>query len=99
MVGVMQKKKGGYIDRARRVFRDNQGVLATGSDRTCLRDALWMALMEAGCEVELEDVSSIMPEDKDADTPFAAAQNYAAKFGFELLRCLILLADSMLVET
>ena len=79
-----QKKDAGYVDRARRVFRDNQGPLATGTARTCLRDALWMALVEAGCEIDLEDVSSIMPEDKDANTRFVAAQDYAEKLGFEL---------------
>ena len=79
------KKKAGYVDRGRRVFRDNQGVLATGTKRTCLADALWMALEEAGCAVDLEDVrSSIMPEDPDANTPFAAAQDYAATHGFTL---------------
>ena len=41
--------------------------------------------MDAGCEVDLEHVSSIMPEDPDADTPFAAAQDFVAKFGFELV--------------
>ena len=46
--------------------------------------ALWMALVEAGCEVDLENVRSIMPEDPDADTTFASAQDYAAKLGFEL---------------
>jgi hypothetical protein len=80
-----QKKNGGYVDRARRVFRENQGALATGTKRTCLADALWMGLEEAGFEVDLEDVrSSIMPEDPDANTPFAAAQDYAAELGFTL---------------
>ena len=79
------KKKAGYVDRGRRVFRDNQGSLATGTKRTCLADALWMALQEVGCEVELEDVRvSIMPENPDADTTFSAAQHYAATHGFEL---------------
>ena len=80
-----ERKKAGYVDRGRGVFRDNQGVLATGTKRTCLADALWMALEEAGCAVDLEDVrSSIMPEDPDADTTFAATQDYAAELGFEL---------------
>ena len=80
-----ERKRGGYVDRGRRVFRDNQGALATGAKRTCMPDALWMALEEAGCAVDLEDVrSSIMPEDPDADTTFAATQDYAAELGFEL---------------
>ena len=80
-----EKKNAGYVDRGRRVFRDNQGALATGTKRTCLADALWMALEEAGCEVDLEDVRvSIIPENPDANTPFAAAQHYAATNGFTL---------------
>jgi hypothetical protein len=81
-----EKKKGGYVDRGRKVFRDNQGALATGTMRTCLPDALWMALEEAGCAVDLEHVrSSIMPpEEPDADTPFAAAQDYATELDFDL---------------
>ena len=39
-----------------------------------MADALWMGLEELGCAVELEDVrSSIMPEDENQDTSFAAA--------------------------
>ena len=79
-----ERKRAGYVDRGRRTFRDNQGALATGTKRSCLADALWMALVEAGCEVDLENVRSIMPQDPDADTTFASAQLYVAKFGFEL---------------
>ena len=80
-----ERKRGGYVDRGgRRVFRDNQGALATGTMRTCLPDALWMALEEAGCAVDLEHVRSIMPEEPDADTTFDAAGVYAAELGFEL---------------
>jgi hypothetical protein len=76
----------GYIDRGRRTFRDNQGALVTGTKRSCMPDALWMGLKEAGYEVELEDVrSSIMPEDPDADSTFGAAIRYAAELGFELV--------------
>ena len=79
-----ESKKGGFINRGRRTFRDNQGALVTGTKRSCLPDGLWMALVEANCEVELENVRSIMPEDENEDTPFAAAQDYAAELGFEL---------------
>jgi len=81
-----ERKKAGYVDRGRRVFRDNQGALVTGTKRSCMPDALWMGLKEAGCAVDLEDVrSSIMPEDPDADSTFAATQDYAAELGFELV--------------
>ena len=80
-----RKKKGGYVDRARRVFKDHGGALATGTKRTCVADALWVLLNELECTVALEDVrSSIMPEDPDENTLFDAAGDFAATLGFKL---------------
>lgn len=79
-------KKAGYIDRARRVFKDQGGALATGKKRTCVADAIWVLFNDLECVVDLEDVrSSIMPEDPNENTLFDAAGDYAATLGFTFL--------------
>ena len=57
---------------------------ATQCDAKVIDELKTRLIRGVSCEVDLEEVSSIMPEDKDADTPFAVAQDYAAKLGFEL---------------
>ena len=78
-------KKGGYVDRGRRVFKELGGALASGTKRTCMADALWVLLQDHKCTAMLEDVRiSIMPDNPDENTLFGAAATYAATLGFEL---------------
>lgn len=78
-------KKGGYVDRGRRVFKELGGALASGTKRTCMADALWVLLQDHKCTAMLEDVRiSIMPDNPDENTLFGAAAMYAATLGFEL---------------
>ena len=53
--------KGGYVDKGRMIYRAEGGVLATGNDRSCLPDALYVLLYGLDHPVELEGVRSIMP--------------------------------------
>ena len=69
--GTQQKKaaqklltaEGGFTDKGRMAYRAEGGVLATGNERTCLPDALFVLLPALGHPVELDDVRSIMPPD------------------------------------
>ena len=52
---------------------------ATQCDAKVIDELKTRLIRGVSCEVDLEEVSSIMPEDKDADTPFAVAQDYAVR--------------------
>lgn len=64
--------EGGFTDKGRMAYREEGGILATGNDRTCLPDALFVLLSGLGHPVELEDVRSIMMP-SDGNTLFSVS--------------------------
>ena len=72
---------GGYTDKGRLVYRQEGGILVTGSERTCLPDALFHLLVSrslmSGTSEERNDLLSIMPPAGSThDTLFTTADAY-----------------------
>ena len=53
--------EGGFVDKGRMTYRAEGGILATGNERSCLPDALYVLLRGLDHPVDLEDVRTIMP--------------------------------------
>ena len=53
--------EGGFVDKGRMTYRAEGGILATGNERSCLPDALYVLVRGLDHPVELEDVRTIMP--------------------------------------
>ena len=79
-----QEAEGGYTDKGRMSFKQAGGVLVTGSQRTCLADALFHLLEDRGVAVGLEEVRSIAPAHEDAK--FSAAHTLVSRYGLSLTR-------------